>query len=95
MKVRWTPQAVRDRIAIWEYLAARDPDAALRIDRSFRDAVAGLVDFPLRGHAGEVPGTRELTPYRNYRIVYEVVGDTVWVLVLIHAARQWPPIDRR
>jgi plasmid stabilization system protein ParE len=47
----------------------------------------------MRGHEGEVLGTRELTPHRNYRLVYEIIGDTVWILVLIHAARQWPPLS--
>ena len=95
MKVRWTSEAVQDRLAIFEYLAARDPDAAVRIDRLFSDAVTSLADFPLLGHEGEVPGTRELTPHRSYRLVYEVVADTVWILVLIHAARRWPPLHGR
>lgn len=91
MKVRWTPEAEQGRATIWDYLAARDPDAALRIDHLFSDAVAGLADFPLLGHEGEVPGTRELTPHHSYRLVYEVMDDTVWILVLIHTARRWPP----
>nr|WP_231708519.1 type II toxin-antitoxin system RelE/ParE family toxin [Sphingomonas populi] len=33
MKVRWTPEAEQDRTAIWDYLAVRAPDAALRIDQ--------------------------------------------------------------
>ena len=92
MKVRWTPEAEQDRSAIWDYLVARDPGAALRMDRRFSDAAASLADFPMIGHEGEVPGTRELTPHRNYRLVYEVAADTVWILVLIHSARQWPPL---
>lgn len=52
MKVRWTPQAERDRAAIWDYLVARNSDAAVRIDRLFSEAAAGLADFLLRGHAG-------------------------------------------
>ncbi|RZL27917.1 MAG: type II toxin-antitoxin system RelE/ParE family toxin [Sphingomonas sp.] len=92
MRIMWTPEAEQDRTAIWDYLEARDPDAALRIDRLFSDAVAGLTNFPMLGHQGEIAGTRELTPHRSYRLVYEVVDDTVWILVLIHTARQWPPL---
>lgn len=92
MKVRWTPEAEADRLAIWEYLVARDPAAARDMDLRFSEAAAGLADFPWRGHAGDVPGTRELTPHRSYRMVYDVADDTVWILVLIHAARQWPPL---
>lgn len=92
MKVLWTPEAEQDRIAIWDYLEARDPAAALRMDQLFSDAVGGLADFPMLGHEGEVPGTRELTPHRSYRLIYEIVADTVWILVLIHSARQWPAL---
>jgi toxin ParE1/3/4 len=92
VKILWTPEAEQDRAAIWDYLQARDPHAALRMDRLFRDAVAALADFPLLGHEGEIAGTRELTPHRSYRIVYEVIEDTVWILVLIHSARLWPPL---
>ena len=92
MNIRWTPEAEQDRLAIWDYLATRDPAAALRMDRLFSDAVAGLADFPMRGHEGEIAGTRELTPHRRYRLVYEIIDDTVWILVLIHTARQWPPL---
>ena len=62
------------------------------MDRLFSDAVAGLTNFPMLKHKGEVPGTRELTPHRSYRLIYELVDDTVWILVLIHTARQWPPV---
>jgi toxin ParE1/3/4 len=60
VKVRWTPEAEQDRAAIWDYLEARDPQAAVRIDSLISNAAAGLADFPMLGHEGEVPGTREL-----------------------------------
>ncbi|AJP73020.1 type II toxin-antitoxin system RelE/ParE family toxin [Sphingomonas hengshuiensis] len=93
MRIVWTPEAEQDRTAIWDYLEARDPQAALRIDRLFADAVAKLADFPMLGPAGDIPGTRELTPHRRYRLIYEIADDTIWILVLVHTARQWPPID--
>ena len=92
MKVRWTPEAEHDRTAIWDYLVARDPAAAVRMDTLFSDTAGQLADFPMLGHVGEIPGTRELSPHRSYRLVYEIVGDTAWVLVLFHAARLWPPV---
>lgn len=92
MKVVWTHEAEQDRAAIWDYLAARDPAAAVRIDQLFSNAAAKLADFPMLGHVGVVAGTRELTPHRSYRLVYEVADDTVWILVLVHTARQWPPL---
>ena len=62
------------------------------MDQLFSDTVAKLTDFPLLGHPGQIAGTRELTPHRSYRVVYEVADDAVWILVLIHGARQWPPV---
>lgn len=93
MKVIWTPEAIGDRSAIWDYLAECDPAAAVRLDSLFSEAAARLADFPMLGHEGEVPGTRELTPHRSYRLIYEIADETVWVLVLIHTARQWPPLS--
>lgn len=92
MKVRWTPQARQDRIDIWEYLAARDAAAAVRMDQRFSDAVAPLVDFPLSGREGLPSGTRQLIPHPSYRLVYEIFGETVWILALVHTSREWPPI---
>lgn len=89
MKIVWT-RTPSGTAAIWGYLEARDPDAAVRMDRLFSDAVAGLTDFPMLGHEGTVADTRKLSPHRSHRIIYEVVADTVWILVLIHTARQWP-----
>ncbi len=91
MKVRWTPQAVRDRAEIWDYIAADNPRAAVRMDQLFSDAAASLSTFPMRGRAARVAGARELIPHDSYRLVYEVDGETVWILALVHTARQWPP----
>lgn len=47
-------------------------------------------DFPNMGRSGEIAGTREVIPHESYRIVYEINDKTVWVLALVHTARQWP-----
>jgi toxin ParE1/3/4 len=61
------------------------------MDRLFSDAAARLADFPMLGRAGKVPGARELIPHESYRLVYQIEAETVWVLALVHTARQWPP----
>jgi addiction module RelE/StbE family toxin len=93
VRVVWSRPAEQDRAAIWDYLVVRNPDAAVRMDQLFSDAAAQLADFSMIGHVGEVAGTRELTPHRSYRLVYEVAGNTVWVLALVHSARRWPPVE--
>lgn len=91
MRVAWTPEADRDRSDIWHYIYAENPMAAVRVDAAFRDAAHSLRDLPLRGRSGRVSGTRELIPLGSYRLVYEIRGDTVWILALVHTARLWPP----
>ena len=91
MKVNWTPEAEQDRDDIWLHIAADNLRAAARLDELFSDATARLADHPKLGRPGKIPGTRELIPHENYRLVYEIAGETVWVLTLVHTARQWPP----
>ncbi len=92
MRVIWTPQALQDRVDIWDYIAANNPNAAARMDELFSDAAARLLAHPKLGRTGKIQGTRELFPHESYRLVYEVNGETVWLLALVHTARQWPPV---
>lgn len=90
MKVIWTPEALQDRVDVWDYISADNPQAAVRIDELFSDAAARLANHPMLGRPGRIQGTRELIPHESYRLVYEISGDTVWVLALVHTARKWP-----
>ena len=92
MRVVWTPEAQQDRADIWNYIAADNPPAAARIDERFSDAAARLARHPMLGQSGKIPGTRELIPHESYRLVYEIDGETVWILTLVHTARKWPPV---
>lgn len=94
MKVRWTNHAEQDRTDIMNYLAEDNVRAAIAIDELFGAAAARLADFPRLGKPGQVPGTRELVAHESYRLVYEIdeAAETVWVLLLVHTARQWPPV---
>lgn len=92
MRVVWTPEALQDRDDIWNYIATENPHTAARMDQLFSDAAGSLSEFPKRGRPETVSGTRELIPHERYRLVYEIEGETVWVLALVHTARQWPPL---
>jgi toxin ParE1/3/4 len=91
MKVIWSPQAVQDRLDIWEYIAGDKPNAAVQLDERFSETAALLATQPLMGKRGMIEGTRELLPHKNYRLVYELIGDEIWIHAIVHAARQWPP----
>jgi toxin ParE1/3/4 len=90
MQVIWTPEALQDRTDIWEYIATDNPYAASSVDQLFSDAAARLADHPMMGKSGKIPGTRELIPHESYRLVYEIDDDIVWILAVVHTARQWP-----
>ena len=94
MRVIWTPEAQQDRADVWDYIAHDNPRAAAWMDELFSDAAARLAEHPMLGRAGKIPGTRELIPHENYCLVYELERETVWVLALVHTARQWPPVQK-
>lgn len=91
MKVFWTSGAEQDRARIFEFIGQDNPLAAIRMDELFAAAAGRLAQHPLLGRMGQVPGTRELIAHESYRLVYEVEGDAVWLLALVHTRRQWPP----
>lgn len=90
MKIVWTFAARQDRDEIFDHIAAEDPGAAERLDMKFETSTLKLADFPFLARPGEIPGTRELIPHPNYRIVYQVLKDTILILGIVHASRQWP-----
>ena len=92
MRVVWTPEALQDRDDIWFFIAADNPGAASRLDAIFSDAAERLANHPNLGRIGRVPGTCELVLHENYRLIHEINGQTLWMLALVHTARQWPPV---
>ena len=93
MRVVWTPEALQDRLDIWDFIAADNPQAAAQMDERFSQAASTLMDHPRIGRQGIGPGTLELIPQEHYRLVYEMDGDTAWILALVHTSRQWPPVQ--
>lgn len=91
MSVIWTPEAQRDRADIWDYIATNNPRAAADMDARFSDAAARLDRHPEIGRASLIAGTLELIPHENYRLVYEIDRENVWILALVHTARLRPP----
>lgn len=92
MKVAWSPDARTDLADITEYIALRNPRAAIELDALLSAAAAKLVDFPMSGRTGRKTGTREILPHSHYRMVYAVVGKTITIHALVHTACQWPPV---
>ena len=62
----------------------------IHIDELFSEKTKRLVDHPNLGRPGRVAGTRELVAHQNYMLVYDIVGDQVRLLRVLHASRQYP-----
>jgi addiction module RelE/StbE family toxin len=93
MKLVWASRAVLARNDLIDYIAADNVPAALEVDDTISAATFRLAEFPLLGKPGRIDSTRELVIHQCYILVYEIVDDTVLVLMVLHCSRQWPPED--
>ncbi|HET7332840.1 type II toxin-antitoxin system RelE/ParE family toxin [Dyella sp.] len=90
----WLPRALQDRDAQIEYLAERNPHAAIEQGDLLDETIAGLSNHPRMGRQGRVRGTRELviagTPFI---VVYRErsLAKRMEILRVLHGAQQWPP----
>ncbi|MEW6166491.1 MAG: type II toxin-antitoxin system RelE/ParE family toxin [Pseudomonadota bacterium] len=91
MRLEWSALAIADREEVFDYIAAENPAAAVKLDERISERVQDLVQFPASGRMGRVAGTRELviagTPYIA---AYRIVGNVVRVLRVLHGAQMWP-----
>lgn len=91
MKLAWSNRATTDRLAIFIWIAEDNPQAAADVDDRIEAAAQRLKDFPNSGRPGRIEGTRELVIARTpYVAPYQITGDTVRILRVIHGARMWP-----
>ncbi|MDD5365957.1 MAG: type II toxin-antitoxin system RelE/ParE family toxin [Gallionellaceae bacterium] len=90
LTLNWRPMARADLLAIVEYIAADNPDAAQELKDAIEAKAAALVEHPKLYRPGRVKGTRELTAHPNYIVIYRIVGKSVEVLRVKHAAQKWP-----
>jgi toxin ParE1/3/4 len=96
MKVRWSPTAVSDLVAIREYIAEDSPAAARKVAQKIKDAIQTLRRFPLSGKTGREPETRELViPGTSYIAVYSIQSDEVIIATILHGRQNWPKPSSR
>ena len=89
MKIVWTKSAVINLGNLKNYVAQDSEFYATELVTKIIDAIEKLDQFPRLGR--EVPeikrdDIREII-YNNYRIIYKVERETLFVLAVIHAAR--------
>ncbi len=88
MQIRWLVAALEDVENLYNFILE---EAATKQVSRIRKRVEQLAHFPEMGRAGRVDGTRELvisaTPFI---VVYDLRGDTVNILAVVHGSRRWP-----
>lgn len=91
MKVTWSAFALSDRDGIFSHIEAENVVAAIAVDERIASTAQRLRDFPESGRPGRIAGTRELvvtgTPYIA---AYQIVGETIRILRVLHGAQRWP-----
>ena len=98
MKLTWSRLAVSDRESIFDYIAADNVIAAIKLDELFQaKASLLLADYPHIGRPGRVPGTREFLVHRHYVFVYDIQQSQgrIRILRVLHTALQYPPAKQR
>jgi toxin ParE1/3/4 len=92
VRIEWLPRAARNLTAQLEWIAERDPGAAILVGDAVHAAVERLADHPSIGRPGRVPPTRELVVVGTpYIVVYRIEQTVVLVLRILHGAQRWPP----
>nr|CAP47754.1 putative integron gene cassette protein [uncultured bacterium] len=92
-RVIWSPSSTDDANSIAEFIAKDSPHtAALFVERLF-EKTDRLAEFPQSGRIIKEIGretTREII-FGNYRIMYLIEDDDVWITAVVHGARDWTP----
>ncbi|WP_040309164.1 type II toxin-antitoxin system RelE/ParE family toxin [Asticcacaulis biprosthecium] len=93
LALEWRLAARADLLAIIDYISDDNPDAAQRLKDDIEAKVEKLKLRPKLFRPGRVAGTREMVVRPNYIVIYAFDAHKVFVLRVLHAARQWPSGD--
>lgn len=91
MKVLWSAVSVRHLQEVVEYIQGESVVGAVTIRKRILETVRRIGQLPHSGRVGRIDGTREaVVPRSPYIVVYQVAEQTVEIIGIWHAARQWP-----
>lgn len=90
-ELRWSSDAEADIENITEYIAERNPVAALEVRDEIETRVKLLKTFPTGWKAGRIAGTREMVlAGTSYIAVYSVREEEIVVLRILHSSQRRP-----
>jgi len=91
MKLRFTPRATSDLIAIADYIRARNPAASLAVRDAIISSLQTLALFPEIGRRQTVEGVRKIVTRKYAYLVYYTVdhaNEEIAILTIQHPARR-------
>ena len=89
VEIKWAPKAENDLNGIIDYIAEDSIEFALSFYEQVKEKVENLIEFPKIGRkVPEIddPNIRELI-FRNYRLIYQFLGDKIQIVRIIHGSR--------
>lgn len=95
MVIIWSNPAREDLRLIHQYIAHDSKRYATRVIQDITGKVETLLNLPRLGRAVEEIGeenVREISMY-SYRILYELINDTLYIHGVIHKRRHFKPDD--
>jgi toxin ParE1/3/4 len=91
LRLEWSPLALADREAIFDFTEMKSPRLAVVRDERIAATARRLRLFPEIGRHGRVAGTRELVVQgAPFIVAYRIERETVKVLRVLHSSRRWP-----
>jgi addiction module RelE/StbE family toxin len=89
MRIRYTPLALADREAIFQYLNERSPRGAANVIAAIRATAKQLAEQPYSGPSTEYPGIRvKLVGRYPYKLFYRIRDNTVELVHIRHTSRR-------
>jgi addiction module RelE/StbE family toxin len=94
-RLEWRAQASADLLEIVAYIADDNPDAAQELKDEIEARADKLPEHPrLYKPSVRVQGLRELIVRSQYIVFYRESPELVEIVNVVHARRQWPPMQR-
>ena len=89
VEIEWSSIAQNDLTKIIDYIAQDSLEYALLFYEHVREKVENLTQFPKMGRKVpelDDPNIRE-SILRNYRLIYQILGEKIQIVRLIHGSR--------
>jgi plasmid stabilization system protein ParE len=94
-KIIWTDDGIKSFEDIVQYIANDSTYYASEFAKMILSSIENLAEFPRAGRIVpeyKNPNLREII-YQNYRIVYKISGNAIYLLLVIHGSRLLPEME--